>query len=448
MSSDAPNSKRTLLVLSQVYVPDPASVGQHVADAAAEMVRRGYPVRVICSARGYDNPKNKYPLRETRDGVDIRRLPLSSFGKKSIPIRLLGAALFLSQALVRGLFTPRLGSILVSTSPPMCSIVAVIISTLRRVPITYWLMDLNPDQVVALGKAKESSLGVRLFRWINRRIWTNAAAVVALDRFMAERVLTRMDISTKLHVMPPWPLEDYGEPVRHEQNPFRATHGLGGTMVPAAPLHGAESSAARNENAPPNDRARNKFVFMYSGNHGPTNPITTLLEAAVRLKDDPRLVFMFIGGGIGKKEVEQYMTAHPDASIVSLPYQPMNELRYSLSAGDVHLVTVGNEAVGIVHPCKVYGAMAVARPVLLLGPTPCHVSDILDQHGIGWHVTHGDVDGCVRVIREIVTMPRDRLEEMGRKSQQVVNSSLSKEQLCGRFCDVMEAVLPNTPSRP
>src|SRR6185369_4838842 len=151
---------KTLLILSQVYVPDPASVGQHIADAAAEMVRRGHPVRVIASARGYDNPKNKYPLRELRDGVDIRRLPLSSFGKKSIPIRLLGAVMFLSQAFFRGLFTPRLGCIMVSTSPPMCSIVAVVLGKLRRVPVKYWMMDLNPDQVVALGKAKETSLGV------------------------------------------------------------------------------------------------------------------------------------------------------------------------------------------------------------------------------------------------------------------------------------------------
>jgi colanic acid biosynthesis glycosyl transferase WcaI len=417
VATDAPK-KRTLLVISQVYVPDPASVGQHMADAAAEMARRGYPVRVLASARGYDNPSVKYPLREVRDGVDIRRLPLSSFGKKSIPVRLLGAVVFLTQALVRGLFTPRLGCILVSTSPPMASIVAVVIGKLRRVPVKYWLMDLNPDQVVALGKAKETSPAVRVFRWMNRRIWGNASDVVALDRFMAERVTKRLDISEKLHVMPPWPLEDYGEPLAHATNPFRVKHSLDG-----------------------------KFVFMYSGNHGPTNPIRTLLDAAVALKDDKRLVFMFIGGGIGKKEVEETIKAHPDAQIISLPYQPMSELKYSLSAADVHLVTVGNEAVGIVHPCKVYGAMAVARPVLLLGPSPCHVSDILEKHGIGWHVQHGDVAGCVETIRGIAGTPRGELEGMGRKALDVLNASLSKRELCGRFCDVMERGLGVRDSR-
>ncbi len=67
---------KSFLIISQVYVPDPASVGQHIADAAAEMARRGYRVIVYASARGYDDPSKVYPRRETLNGVDVRRLPL------------------------------------------------------------------------------------------------------------------------------------------------------------------------------------------------------------------------------------------------------------------------------------------------------------------------------------------------------------------------------------
>ena len=42
--------------------------------------------------------------------------------------------------------------ILVSTSPPMCSFAALLIAAVRRVPIVYWVMDINPDQAVALGR--------------------------------------------------------------------------------------------------------------------------------------------------------------------------------------------------------------------------------------------------------------------------------------------------------
>src|SRR4051812_49721019 len=88
----------TILVLSKVRVPDPASVGQQMADAAAEMARRGYRTVAIVSGRGYDDPTVRYTPRETLEGVEVFRLPLSSFGKKSIPVRLLGQSLFLAQA--------------------------------------------------------------------------------------------------------------------------------------------------------------------------------------------------------------------------------------------------------------------------------------------------------------------------------------------------------------
>src|SRR6478752_4509780 len=56
--------KDTIVIFSQVFIPDPASVGQHIADVAFELVRRGYRVRVYTSRRGYDDPTQKYPKRE------------------------------------------------------------------------------------------------------------------------------------------------------------------------------------------------------------------------------------------------------------------------------------------------------------------------------------------------------------------------------------------------
>ena len=110
--------RRKLLIITQVYPPDPAAVGQHIADAAEELTRRGHEVVVSTSARGYDDPSVRYPARETRGGVEIRRLPLSSFGKRSIAVRLLAQGIFLVQATILGLCSPGLAGVVVSTSPP------------------------------------------------------------------------------------------------------------------------------------------------------------------------------------------------------------------------------------------------------------------------------------------------------------------------------------------
>ncbi len=397
--------RRTFLVLSQVYVPDPAAVGQHMADAAAELVRRGHRVVVLTSDRGYDDPSVQYPRREIIDGVEVRRIPLASFGKSSIAMRLLGGASFTVQAIARSLSVRPLDAILVSTAPPMASVAAVAIGTLRRAAIKYWVMDLNPDQLIALEVIRESSLVARIFDWLNRLVLRRASDVVVLDRFMAARVNRKLDVRAKLTVIPPWPHQDHLEAIDHRENPFRRRHGLDG-----------------------------KLVVMYSGNHGPSNPIATLLHAAKRLGDLPDLIFLFVGGGIGKKEVDE--AAGP--AIRSLPYQPLHDLKYSLSAADVHLVTVGDAVVGIVHPSKVYGALAVARPVLLLGPEQSHVGELVREHDIGWRVSHGDVDGAEQVLRRIAGASPAELAAKGAHAKALVSSRLSKAELCGRFCDVIE----------
>jgi glycosyltransferase involved in cell wall biosynthesis len=407
-------NKRTMLIFSQVYVPDPASVGQHMHDAAAEMLRRGFRVIVYASSRGYDDPTISYPRRETRDGVEIRRLPFTSFGKSSIFIRLIAGFSFVLQCSLRGMLVPRLAGILVSTSPPVCPLAAVFLGMVRHRPVVYWLMDLNPDQTVVLGKMSERSVVVRLFEWMNRLILRRAAGIVTLDRFMADRVNRKVDIREKMAVMPPWPHEDELESISHENNPFRKQHGLEG-----------------------------KFVIMYSGNHSLASPLKTVLEAALLLQDDPDLVFMFVGGGLGKKEVDEAIQRHQPNNIRSLPYQPLDRIRYSLSAADVHLVAVGPLMVGIVHPCKVYGAMAVGRPILLLGPSPCHVSDIAAENEIGWQIDYDDVSGAETVIRSIRTTDKTVLNEMGQRARNLVADRYSKEKLLKQFCDTLERhVLP------
>jgi hypothetical protein len=401
-------NSRTVLIITQVYVPDPASVGQHVADVAKEMVRRGWRVVVYTSARGYDDPSQRYPSRETLDGVDVRRLPLSSFGKRSIPIRLLAQACFMVQAIARGLFTRRLGLVLVSTSPPFAGIGGAMLSWLRRVPLVWWVMDLNPDQMVASGKLSPRSAVARVFDWMNRVTLRRSRAVVVLDRFMRERVLAKLHVPEKIHVLPPWPHEDVLQAVPSRPNAFRDEQGFG-----------------------------DAFVVMYSGNHGIQNPLTTLLEAARLLEEREDLLFVFIGGGAGKIDVDRRI-AEGARNIRSLPFQPLSRIGTSLSAADVHVVSLANEAAGVIHPCKIYGAMAIGRPVLFFGPEASHVGDIFQVGDIGRVVAHGDVQAAVAAIREFVSMGGDSREAMGRRATEIASESFSSAGLLARFCDILD----------
>jgi glycosyltransferase involved in cell wall biosynthesis len=398
---------KTLLVISQVYAPDPAAVGQQVTDAAEEMARRGWRVVVYTSARGYDDPRNRYPRRERRNGVEVRRLPLSSFGKRSIAIRLVAQCLFMIQAVGRGLWTGDLGLVLVSTSPPFAGLGGSIVSFLRRVPLVWWVMDLNPDQMIVAGKIGPRSVFARVFDWINRVTLRQARDVVVLDRFMRDRVLAKLPVTEKIHVIPPWPHDDHLASLPSRPNAFRTAHGL-----------------------------EDDFIVMYSGNHALQHPLDTVLDAAHQMEDEPSLRFVFVGGGAGKAAVEARIAAGA-SNVVSLPYQPLERIGESLSAADIHIVTMGDDMVGIVHPCKIYGALAVGRPIVFLGPRLSHAGEILGDRSFASCVNHGDPQAVVDAIRRFRTINEVLRDRLGEEAVTLASEGYSRRLLMSLFCAVL-----------
>ena len=168
---------------------------------------------------------------------------------------------------------------------------------------------------------------------------------------------------------------------------------------------------------------------MYSGNHTRSNPLTTLLAAAVALRCVARLKFVFVGSGVAKRDVEKLIEEQHLQNILSLPYQPKSELAASLSAADVHVVSLGPKMAGIIHPCKIYGAMAVARPILYFGPTPSHVSAIIQECANGWQLQHGDVDGAVSILSAIALNGYAELDDMGARGLRALRSRFRPDVL-------------------
>jgi len=399
-----PDQSQRLLVLSQVYPPDPAAVGQYMAEAAEQMVQRGHNVTVLATDRGFDDPTQRFPRRHTQRGVDVIRMPWTHFGKASIFVRLLGSLAFVLQAIGRGLLLPRADAMLISTSPPICGIAGLCLSWLRGIPIVFWSMDINPDQAIAMGKVQPGSWKAKLFDKMNRMVFRRSARVVTLDDYMAESLKRKADLGERLRVLPLWPHTNLEETIPHERNTFRAEHGL-----------------------------QAKRVVMYSGNHSIVHPLDTLLEAAVQFKEDPELFFLFVGGGLGKQAVEQTITQSHIC--------PQSVLAQSLSAADVHLVAMGTEMVGIVHPCKIYSAMACGRPILALAPKGCHVADLVEQYQCGWWIEPGDVDGARAVLQQIKQATREELNAMGQRALQAIQQDLNKTKLLDDFCNEIEAAM-------
>jgi colanic acid biosynthesis glycosyl transferase WcaI len=401
----AARTQPTLVLFSQVYVPDPAAVGQYMHQAAAAMVQRGYRVIAFAADSGYEDPSQRFARYERLDGVHVVRLPFSSFGKNSIRNRLLGGSIFTTEASLLAAALPRVDHVLVSTNPPMIGAAGIALALSRRSRLSLWMMDINPDQIVAAGRMTATSLPVVGFDWLNKHTLLRAQNVVTLDAFMAERLQTKLAACPTPEVIPPWPILSVGELDRRAGQRFRAQHGLAG-----------------------------KRVVMYSGNLSPLHPVDTLLEAARALQDDQRLEFVFIGGGSARERIASYGLRN----LRFLPYQPLSELQESLSAADVHLVSMGDAMVGIVHPSKIYSAMAVGRPILALGPRRSHIASLVREHQVGWHVEHGAVDQAVASLREIANADAAQLAELGARAHAAITHDFDPAQLIARFCGILE----------
>ena len=405
-----PRFSRRILLLTQTFPPDPAAVGQHMRDLAGRLASRGNDVTVVTADRGYDDPSVTFLRDElTPEGVHVQRLRYTSFGKSSLLHRIAAMLSFGIQSGLLTLLHPQLDAVVFTTSPPFIGLWAVAVGALRRVPTVFWAMDLNPAQLVALGKLPPRGTAARVLQWINRVILRSTSVTIALDELMAQRLQQEARRPIAVVVIPPWSPDESLIPTPHESNPFRMKYALD-----------------------------DKTVVMYSGNHTPSNPLTTLLDAIVALHDCPRLQFVFVGEGTGKREVERYVEKYALKNVLVLPYQPKATLSDSLSAADVHVVSLGDEMAGIIHPCKVYGAMAVGRPILCFGPSPSHMTRILATWNNGWAIRHGDVNEAVATLRHIATLSQPELATIGMRGLVAIDGHFDPIALSSSVAAVVE----------
>jgi glycosyltransferase involved in cell wall biosynthesis len=335
-----------ILLLNQVFYPDVAATAQYLSDLAAALAERGHEVTVISSRRGYDHSGATFPARETWRGVKIIRVFSTRFGKGAKWRRAADFASFLVSCCVRLLRLPRQDVVMALTTPPLISFLGAWRAKLKRERFCYWVMDFNPDEAIAAGWLRADSSAAKWLERMSRFSLRRADKIIALDRFMRDRIVAKQIATEKVAVIPPWPLDQQVAFDAAGRETFRSAHGLAG-----------------------------KFVVMYSGNHSPVHPLDTLIKAADRLRDQTQFVFCFVGGGSEFLRVKKCAEQNP--RILCLPYQPLDKLSGSLSAADAHVVVMGDAMLGLVHPCKIYNILTVGAPVLYIGPEPSHVTEIL-----------------------------------------------------------------------
>lgn len=397
------------LIISQVFYPDTVSVSQHISDLAFKLSKEGHSVIVLTSLYPYEEKNCTYKSKECINGVNIERLYHSSFGKKNIFSRIIDFFTFYLSISFKLFFLNRnkYDVILGTTVPPLLSFIGVFIAKLKRIKFVYWVMDLQPELSISSGLINKNSLTATFFTFFGNYIIKHSNKVISLDRFMTNYLLSRGS-KNNISTIPVWPVIDESYLSNRMSNPFRLENNFG-----------------------------ERIVIMYSGNHAYVHPLDTLLETAFRLKDNLNFLFVFVGGGVRKKDVTEFKIKYQLNNIIQLPFQPRENIHNSLGSSDIQVVILGEGQVGYTHPNKVYGALYIGKPILYIGPKESHVGDILDQLNSNIYVEHGQVDRLVNELNKFADLKIELLEKIGSENQKFAELNFNPEVLKNKMVEAL-----------
>ncbi len=425
-----------VLILNQFFWPDVAATAQHALDLARYLQAHGDEVTAIASRSIYGQSGGALPEYEVRDGITIHRVGASRFGKAGILSRAIDFVAFNVACLFKAISLPRHDVVICLTTPPFIAFIGWLLRAMQGTKFVFWTMDLYPDVPLAAGILKRGSFAHRAFDWIDRFFLRRADKVVVLGRCMRERVLAKGVDPARLELISPWadPTEVLDIPARGFEGP-----------VDALAIARASATGVRPNTVPPNPFREewgigDRFVIEYSGNCGIGHDVTSVCGAMLQLKDDDLIRWVFVGGGVMRPVLEEFIRTHGIANVVMKPYQPRERLGELISLGDAHLVLVADGFSGLLLPSKFYGIMAAGRPTIYVGPGDSEVAQVITEHHCGYSMRNGDGRALVTAIRDLQRNPPAALA-MGLRGRRVLEASYSMQRACDTWRMLLRSVV-------
>jgi glycosyltransferase involved in cell wall biosynthesis len=329
----------------------------------------------------------------------------------------------------------------------MLSVIAAPIARLRRAKLVNWLQDIFPEvaQALEVGSGPLSRIAYRLMARARTRSLKAAALNVALGERMDARLHSLGIKADRIRIIANWADGALLAPVEPSANAVRRSFGLS-----------------------------DKFVVGYSGNLGRAHDLKTLLDAIALIEkqygfrqhterdvrpsasqsgaipldyarapasnasggkdaaDRPEIVWLFIGGGAQFETLRREVNERGLTSVHFAPYQPRERLAESLSAADVHLVSLKPALEGLIVPSKIYGIAAVGRPTIFIGDLDGEIARLLVRFDCGLTIPEGESSALARAVQDLATCPKRR-QQMGANARQAFVAEFDKALAVARW---------------
>lgn len=414
----ADEDRPCLTFVNRYFWPDNSATSQILTDVAFDLAARGHRVRVITSRLGYADSRQSYPAREDKDNVEIIRVATSRFGRHNLVGRAVDYMTFYVSAFFCALRRGGWNTVFIAkTDPPLISVPVAIAARLTGASHANWLQDVYPEVAAELGVGfaggRSGNIIAGLRNWSLRVGTVNIAIGTRMKELLEKNGIP----ASRIEIIPNWSDDETIYPVPHAQNEVRAEWGLA-----------------------------DKFVIAYSGNMGRAHDVETVLGAAAILQDDPSIRFVFIGGGKLLDTLRARREEHGLSNIDLKPYQPREKLAQSLSAADVHWLSLQPALEGTIVPSKAYGIAAAGRPMIFVGDADGEIARLIDEHECGIVVAPGESELLAEKIRMLAADAPARTR-MGDNARRLIDRHYSRASAFAKWrnlADRLEASVDGT----
>lgn len=281
----------------------------------------------------------------------------------------------------------------------------------QQVKLIYNLQDIFPDSMVNAGMTRKGSFLWKIGRRIEDKTYENADKIIAISDNFKRNILKKGAEEKKITVIPNWVDSNAVIPVSRENNTLFEKYNLNPS----------------------------KFYICYSGNIGHSQNISLLIEVFVRTRNVlPDVVFVVIGEGAAKPELEQFVSNNRIENIIVLPFQPPGDISNVYSMGDIDLIIskkgIGSSSV----PSKTWSIMSSGRPILASFDSESELGELIRESNCGIVVEPDDIDGFISAIKELYENKDVRLK-MGRNGRDFVRRYRDKSACTKEYVAVLKS---------
>lgn len=366
------NTKYDILFLCQFFYPEHNSSATLPFDTAKCLANKGFSVGALCGYPKEYNDTKKVTAREKKDGVSIHRLRYLQLSRQSKLGRLINYFSFTLSVLLHICEIKDYKSIIVYSNPPILPIVAILANKLFKIKIVFVSYDVYPEVAYASNILNENSFIAKAMQAINRNLFKQVKAVVALTDEMKEYLIShRPELSTdRIVTIPNW---------AHEKN---------------------DNSDKCNAKARFGYK-ENDFVVSYFGNIGICQDETAILQAMQLLKNYKDIKFFVAGHGCKISEFRQAAEALPNVKICG--FLTGQDFKQAIAASSCGIVSLECGLIGMCAPSKYYSYLQGGLPIVAIVEQDSYIANEIFQNSIGFSSDIGDGMQLAKNILELYT---------------------------------------------